>query len=118
MPQYCYQHPKTKKIIEVVQRMTEKHVYVDSKGVEWNRVFTVPQGSVKDKEPTNQQEFAEYTGKRKGSLGDMYDKSKELSEKRASRSIDGVDPVKRKYWKNYSKTRRGKKHPEQRHVEG
>lgn len=114
MPTYIYKYPKREKYIEVVQRMNEPHVYSDKNGVAWERVYTVPQGQVRDKEPSNAQEFADYTGKRRGNLGDLYDKSKELSEKRASRSIDGVDPQKKKKWKEYSKARRGMKHPEQR----
>ena len=44
----------------------------------------------------------------KGSVGDMLDYSKELSEKRAE-SNGGVDPVKQKYFKNYEK-KNGVKH--------
>jgi len=114
MGEYIYQHPKSKKTISVIQRMTEEHVYIDKKGVKWNRLFTIPQAQVKDKEPTNAQEFSEYTKKRKGSMGNLYDQSKELSEKRKERSADGIDPIKKKYWKDYSKKRRGKRHPEDR----
>ena len=39
MPLYTFQHPKTKEVIEVNQSMTDKHVYTDEKGVEWNRVW-------------------------------------------------------------------------------
>ena len=44
----------------------------------------------------------------KGSVGDMLDYSKELSEKRAEKN-GGVDPVKQKYFRNYEK-KTGKKH--------
>jgi hypothetical protein len=39
MPLYTFQHPKTKEVIEITQSMTEKHIYVDSEGVEWSRVW-------------------------------------------------------------------------------
>ena len=39
MPLYTFQHPKTKEVIEINQSMTDKHVYTDEKGVEWNRVW-------------------------------------------------------------------------------
>ena len=42
----------------------------------------------------------------------MLDYSKEMSQKRADLA-GGKDPVKEKYFENYSKGRRGAKHPEQ-----
>ena len=39
----------------------------------------------------------------------MFDYSKELSDKRADQN-GGVDPVKKKYFENYSKQRNGAKH--------
>ncbi len=41
----------------------------------------------------------------------MWDASKEASEKRDK--ITGKDPTKEKYFKNYSKKRKGMKHPDQ-----
>ena len=42
----------------------------------------------------------------------MFDRSAELSEKR--RKIYGKDPVKEKYYKDWSKKRKGKVHPKSR----
>lgn len=39
MPAYTFQHPDTKEIIEVNQSMTDKHIYVDESGTQWNRVW-------------------------------------------------------------------------------
>lgn len=39
MPIYTFQHPKTEEIVEITQSMTDKHVYVDEKGIEWKRVW-------------------------------------------------------------------------------
>ena len=39
MPLYTYEHPETEEQIDLIQSMNEEHVYIDSKGVEWKRVF-------------------------------------------------------------------------------
>jgi hypothetical protein len=54
-------------------------------------------------------DFAEYTKNHRGTIGDLWDRSAELSEKRSK--IYGKDPVKDKYFKDWSKKRKGKKHP-------
>ena len=41
-------------------------------------------------------------------VGDMWDLSKDMSEKRAKKA--GKDPVKEKYFKDYEKKRKGVKH--------
>jgi len=112
MPQYIYQHPKTKKVIEITQSIHDKHEYIDSDGVKWNRIFTVPQMGVDTKmdASTDSRGFAEKTKNKKGCLGDLFDQSKELSE--ARKKMYGKDPVKKKYWDDWSKKRKGKKHPE------
>ena len=40
MPFYIFINPDTQEEIEVQQRMTEPHVYIDENGLEWQRVFT------------------------------------------------------------------------------
>jgi hypothetical protein len=42
-------------------------------------------------------------------MGHMLDYSAEMSEKRAEQA-GGIDPVKQKYFENYSKERKGAKH--------
>jgi hypothetical protein len=42
-------------------------------------------------------------------MGDLWDRSAELSAKRKDKM--GKDPVKEKYFENWSKKRKGKKHP-------
>ena len=39
MPIYIFKNPETNETIEVIQRMRDKHVYVDDNGVEWKRVW-------------------------------------------------------------------------------
>lgn len=111
MPIYIYQHPKSKKLIEVIQSIHDKHEYIDKDNVKWDRVFTAPelntQGTLKaDSSP---KDFSDYTRNKKGTIGDLWDRSAELSEKR--KKIYGKDPVKEKYFKDWSKKRKGRIHP-------
>ena len=46
MPVYIFQNPETDEYVEVVQKMKDEHVYVDKDGLEWNRVWFVPNASV------------------------------------------------------------------------
>ena len=115
MPIYLYQNQKTKEVREVLQSMNEKHVYFGESGKEknWDRIFTIPTASIDTKQdPFNQNQFLDRTKNKKGTYGNMLDYSKELSEKRAS-ITGGKDPIKEQYYKQYSKDRRGAKHPDQ-----
>ena len=105
---YLYENPKTGEIKEVPQGMNDPHVYSEG-GIEWKRVFTIPCATIKGSaDPFNQQSFVEETGSKRGTVGDMLDYSRELSEKRAQRN-GGVDPIQSKFFKDYQK-RVGKKH--------
>jgi len=112
MPEYLYQHPQTEEVKSVIQSIHDKHEYIDEKGIKWNRIYTVPQMGVDTKMDANtsSKEFSEKTKNKRGSLGDLFDQSKELSE--ARKKMYGKDPVKKKYWDDWSKKRKGKKHPE------
>ena len=114
MPIYVYQNPKTGDLIELIQSMKDDHSYFDENGLEWKRVFLSSQlntqGSI---DPWNSNDFVNRTGNTKGNYGDLIDRSKELSDKRASEN-GGVDPVKEKYFKSYSKKRGGTIHPSQK----
>ena len=111
MPIYMYRHPDTEEVIEVIQTMNEEHVYVDEKNTEWKRVFCASQiSSNKICDPWNNADFVNQTKNMKGSVGDMMDKSAEMSEMRAKQN-GGVDPVREKIHSDYSKTRGGMKDP-------
>ena len=111
MPIYIYKHPSREEYVEVIQTMTEEHVYTDQEGLEWKRVFVNPQLNCSSNiDPFNNNAFIEKTGSMKGTYGDMLDYSKEMSEKRKSLN-GGIDPVKDSYYKNYSAQRKGSKHP-------
>jgi hypothetical protein len=110
MPLYIYQNPKTQEVKEIVQSIHDKHEYFEN-GIKWNRIFTVPQVGIDSKLDANstEKDFAEKTKNKKDKVGDLWDRSRELSEKREK--LYGKDPVKEKYFKDWSKKRKGKKHP-------
>lgn len=105
---YIYRNPNTEETVEVFQKMNDKHVYFDESGLEWKRVYTLPTSSVDSQVPLTKNDFMEVTSKKRGTYGDMMDLSREMSEKR--KQIRGEDPVRRKYFDEYSKKRHGKKH--------
>lgn len=109
MPIYIYRNPDTEEHIEIIQTMSEEHIYVDEFGLEWKRVFTVPNAMIDTKtDPWNHNDFVEKTGKMKGTVGDVLDYSAELSQQRAQ-SHGKEDPVKKKVFDDYKK-RTGKQH--------
>tara|TARA_Y100001937_G_scaffold128734_1_gene207401 strand:+ start:717 stop:1103 length:387 start_codon:yes stop_codon:yes gene_type:complete len=111
MPVYIYEHPETGEQVEVVQAMNDEHVYVDQDGVKWKRVFVASQlNTTGNIDPWNKNDFMNKTANDSGNMGDLIDRSRDLSEQRASQN-GGVDPVKEKYFKDYAKKRGGKEHP-------
>jgi hypothetical protein len=111
MPMYIFENPETQETIEVFFHMNDDKKYFDDDGLEWKRVFITSElnteGSI---DPWDNASFVNSTANRKGTVGDLLDKSAELSHKRAE-SNGGVDPVKQKYYKKYSEDRGGVKHP-------
>lgn len=115
MPIYIYFNTATEEYREVFQKMSDVHEYFGESGDEdsWKRVFTIPQASFDSKiDPFSTKQFVDKTGAKKGTYGDLLDKSAELSQKRADLA-GGSDPIKEKYFKEYSEKRRGAKHPDQ-----
>lgn len=113
MPLYIYQNEQTKEVKEIFQSMNQKHEYFGENGNEkWNRIFTIPQASIDTKQdPFDSNQYVRQTGSKKGTYGDLLNHSKELSKKREQ--IAGKDPIKEKYYSDYSKNRKGAKHPDQ-----
>jgi len=110
MPLYTYEHPETGEILDVLQGMNDDHIYIDEKGLNWNRVFYSPEASIDSSiDPFSNQAFVEKTGKSKGTVGELMDRSKEMSQRRTDKM--GYDPMQKKYFKEYSDSRRGIKHP-------
>jgi hypothetical protein len=109
MALYTFQHPETEDLVEVSQSMKDKHFYVDNDGVEWKRVFDVPNAAVDSGvDPFSKDDFMRHTAKNKMTAGQMMDLSKDLSDKREKSR--GLDPIKQKAVTSYEK-KTGKPHP-------
>jgi len=81
MPIYLFKNPKTGKIVSVFQQMNEEHVYSED-GIKYERVFTVPNAQIDaDIDVDSSEKFIEKTRKMKGTLGEIWDYSQELSMK-------------------------------------
>ncbi len=78
----------------------------------WRRVWTKPRMGVDTVaiDPYSSKDFVKATNK-KGVVGDMWDRSAELAAKRKDK--EGVDPIQEQFYKDYSKRRKGRKHPTQ-----
>lgn len=110
MPIYLFKNPKSGKVVQVYQDMNSEHSYSEN-GIKFERVFTVPNAQIDSEiDPDSAQKFVEKTGKMKGTLGEIWDYSKELSEKRAQKT--GEDHLRTKAEEKYSKKRRGMKYKE------
>jgi hypothetical protein len=110
MPLYSFIHPDTEEEIEVIQKMAEPHVYIDEQGVEWKRKWTLPNAQIDAQiDPFDKKAFSRKLDHKQGTLGEIFDQSRELSEKRKNKL--GYDPVKKKNLEEYSKKRMGRKPP-------
>lgn len=114
MPLYIFSHPKTGEMREVFFHMNDEKLYQDEDGVNWRREYGSPQlntnGTV---DPWSSKSFVSKTGSTNGTIGDLLDRSSDLSKERASQN-GGVDPVKEKYYKDYSRRRNGALHEDKK----
>ena len=91
--------------------MDEDHVYIDENGVTWSRKWTLPNAQIDaDIDPFDKTAFLQKTSSEKGTLGDLWDRSREMSERRKQKN-GGKDPVKEAYKKQWSKERKGRTPP-------
>lgn len=96
MPLYLYENPETGEVKEVLQKMSEPHEYEEG-GVGWLRVWVSPNAAVNDNlisADTTQEEFVRKTKEKNYNVGEMWDLSKELGEKR--KQVSGEDHVRKK----------------------
>ena len=108
MPLYLYRNPDTGEVREIIQSMSDKHVYGEH-GVKWDRVFTVPQATFDTViNPFDSKNFVKKTDG-KGTIGDLLDRSEEWSSMRKDK--EGRDEIKEKSDFNYSKKRNGRRAP-------
>lgn len=111
MPIYIYKNDTTGEVKEVFQGMKDEHIYEED-GIKWSRVFVNPNALVdtfNSLDPFDKNAFIKRTAKVGMNVGEMWDESKKLSEKRA-KSV-GQDYVKLNAQNKY-KTLTGKDHPE------
>ena len=103
MPEYLYKNPETGETISLMQKMSDTHEFIDDNGLSWQRVFSQIGIGIDSQnvDPFSEKQFMEKTANMKGTIGDMMDYSKELSQQRESSR--GKDPVKQKMFDNYKK---------------
>ena len=113
MPYYSFVNTKTGEYRDIFFHMNDEKVYngepgENGKGL-WQREYSVPRASIDTEvDPYSSKDFVKATNKSNGTMGDMWDRSAELSQKRADK--EGKDPLKQQYFDNYRKTHRGKPH--------
>ncbi len=112
MPLYSYISPIDNHIVTVFQTMKEKHEYKEG-DVVFNRVWEVPcanSDSIID--PHSKSEFISKLANKKGeTIGTTMDRAAELSARRAAK--EGKDPIKEKYYNDFTNRHKGKVHPQQ-----
>lgn len=108
MPLYEYQNEGTGESKLISQGMNDEHTYSEN-GIKWTRIFSIPQAAFDTValDPFNKKDFTNKTGKGKGVLGDLFKRSREMSEKRKALA-GGQDVVADQYKKDYAKARKGK----------
>lgn len=114
MPIYLFEHIDTKEIQEVFFGMKEDKTFNGLDGKEtdkWKRILTCPNAHVATTiDPWSKADFIKKTRDKHESWGSMWDRSAELSAKRAER--DGTDKVKETYLDGYEKRSKGVVHSE------
>ncbi len=118
MPNYSFENLKTKEIKVFFFPLDNHPTWNEVREIEgqkWKRIMEerAPLGIIKNSTPSSSQEFLDETKRKKGTVGDLIERSAELSEQRAKQSPTGRDPTRDKYLDNWSKKRGGiRKHPE------
>lgn len=87
--------------------MVEPHIF-EKNGIKYERIFCIPNTAVSTQlDPFSSKQFVEKTGTSKGNVGDLFSRSRDLSEQRASLS-GGVDAIKEQSLDKWSKDRNGR----------
>jgi len=110
---YIYINKETREHREIFQGMNDVHEYYGENGDEdcWARVFLAPNAAIDTQiDPFSSNDFIRQTENKKETVGSMWDRSSELSEKRKDQT-GGVDPVREKAFDKYEAERSGKIHP-------
>lgn len=108
MPLYTFEHPISGDVKDIFFHMNDDKAYADPEGVQWSRVWHAPTAAIdSNPDPFSANSFLEKTNN-KGTYGELEQRSKDMSEKRKDKL--GYDPIKQKYFKDYSRKRNGTKH--------
>jgi ABC-type Zn2+ transport system substrate-binding protein/surface adhesin len=108
LPLYTFHNKITGETKDIVMSMNDEHRYIDDSGYEWERVWYSPAANTDTVvDPNSANSFKDVTKKKKGNLGNLFDYSRELSEKRA-KIYDGVDPLRTKAISEHKKLRKGR----------
>lgn len=112
MPLYQYICEETGEIKDLIQGMNEPHVFEPKDGKVWKRLFGVPEAAIDSKwDALSSKKFVEMSGKKKGTMKDIWSKSGELSQERVR--IMGKDPLREKFKSDWSKERNNRPFPPQ-----
>ena len=104
-PQYSFENEKGE-VIDAVLGIHEDHSTIEKDGVEYKRIFSPPQIGIDCKwDAESSTDFTIKSGKKRGTLNDIWSKSAELSEKREK--IHGEDLIKKKSIEENRKLRHG-----------
>jgi hypothetical protein len=110
MPIYLYRNPNNGEVKEVFQSAFDEHTYEEN-GVKFTREFTIPYTASNTKtDPFDSQSFKSKFDGKNVKVGDMWDDSAEMSDRRKQKM--GIDPVKEKFFDKYKEKRKGIKHPD------
>jgi hypothetical protein len=105
-----FEQIRTGEFREVFFHMDDTKIYNGEDGKEeglWERRYFVPQMAVDTViNAESSRDFVEKTGRKKGTLGDIWDASSEASEKREK--VMGKDFTKEKYLDTWRNTRKRK----------
>lgn len=109
MPYYDFINEKNGEVKSLFFHMNDNKEYTDDSGYKWLRLYCSPLASADTKwNEDSSIDFVNKSKNKKGTIGDLWEKSKELSDKRQAKY--GKDKVKENFFKNYSTQRHGKKH--------
>ena len=109
MPLYTFSNSKGE-TRDVFFHMNDEKAYAGENGKEkdWQRVWHAPQASFDTQiDPFSKTQFSDKLGRSKGTMGDCWDRSAELSARRAEKTGHD-DPVKRQYYDKAKKKLKGK----------
>lgn len=107
MPYYLFENVETNEFREIFFHMNDVKIYNGENGLEinlWERRYYSPQAAVDTKiNAESAADFVNKTGKKRGTLGDLFDASKEAGQRREQ--LMGKDFEKDKNIKKWKEAR-------------